>query len=166
MDDQLVLGIKGTLSVVELKVLRQRLQAGQEAKARRGELFKRLPVGYARDTVGHVVLHPDRRLCDAIHLVFAKFRHLWSVRQTFQWFRDHDVELPVNPIRGTRIIWKIPSQSLIRDMLSNPFYAGAYVWGRLSSPQRLADCIIDTVGDDILQTYVAGRCVHDALVRH
>ena len=44
LDDQLVLGIKGTLSVVELKVLRQRLQAGQESKARRGELFKRLAV--------------------------------------------------------------------------------------------------------------------------
>src|SRR5207302_5929209 len=40
LDDQLVLGIKGTLSVVELKVIRQRLLAGQEAKARRGELFK------------------------------------------------------------------------------------------------------------------------------
>jgi DNA invertase Pin-like site-specific DNA recombinase len=130
LDDQLVLGIKGTLSVVELKVLRQRLQAGQESKARRGELFKRLPVGYVRDGLGHVVLHPDQRLRDAIQLVFAKFRELWSVRQSFQWFRDHDVELPANPIRGTRIIWKIPSQSLIRDMLCNPFYAGAYVWGR------------------------------------
>jgi DNA invertase Pin-like site-specific DNA recombinase len=130
LDDQLVLGIKGTLSVVELKVLRQRLQAGQESKARRGELFKRLPVGYVQDALGKVVLHPDRRLCEAVHLVFAKFRACWSVRQTFQWFRDHDVELPANPIRGTRVIWKIPSQSQIRDMLCNPFYAGAYVWGR------------------------------------
>ena len=119
LDDQLVLGIKGTLSVVELKVLRQRLQAGQESKARRGELFKRLPVGYVHDGVGKVVLHPDQRLRDAIQLVFTKFRELWSVRQSFQWFRDHDVELPANPIRGTRIIWKIPSQSLIRDMLRN-----------------------------------------------
>lgn len=130
LDDQLVLGIKGTLSVVELKVLRQRLQAGQESKARRGELFKRLPVGYVPDGLGHVVMHPDQRLRDAVHLVFRTFRERWSVRQTFQWFRDHDVELPANPIRGTRIIWKIPSQSLIRDMLRNPFYAGAYVWGR------------------------------------
>ena len=55
LDDQLVLGIKGTLSVVELKVLRQRMQAGQESKARRGELFKRLPVGFARDLTGKVV---------------------------------------------------------------------------------------------------------------
>src|SRR6201997_215447 len=130
LDDQLVLGIKGTLSVVELKVLRQRLLAGQEAKARRGELFKRLPVGYARDPGGKIMFHPDRRVCEAIQLVFAKFRELWSVRQTFQWFRDHDLELPVNPIQGTRLIWKIPSQSLIRDILRNPFYAGAYVWGR------------------------------------
>jgi DNA invertase Pin-like site-specific DNA recombinase len=130
LDDQLVLGIKGTLSVVELKVIRQRLLAGQESKARRGELFKRLPVGYARDPLGKVVLHPDRRVCEAIQLVFAKFRELWSVRQTFQWFRDHDIELPANPIQGTQLVWKIPSQSLVRDILCNPFYAGAYVWGR------------------------------------
>ena len=52
------------------------------------------------------------------------------MRQTFQWFRDHDVELPANPIQGTRLVWKIPSQSLVRDLLCNPFYAGAYVWGR------------------------------------
>src|SRR2546427_2768549 len=99
LDDQLVLGIKGTLSVVELKVLRQRLQAGQESKARRGELFKRLPVGYARDDMGKVDFHTDRRVFEAIQLVFVKFRERWSVRQTFQWFRDHDVELPANPIQ-------------------------------------------------------------------
>jgi DNA invertase Pin-like site-specific DNA recombinase len=130
LDDQLVLGIKGTLSVVELKILRQRLQEGQEAKARRGELFKRLPAGYVRDDSGKIVFHPDRRIREAIDLVFAKFREMWSVRQTFQWFRDHDVELPANPIRGTRLVWKIPTQGLIRDLLRNPFYAGAYVWGR------------------------------------
>jgi DNA invertase Pin-like site-specific DNA recombinase len=130
LDDQLVLGIKGTLSVVELKVIRQRMLAGQESKARRGELFKRLPVGYARDPLGKIVFHPDQRVCQAIQLVFTKFRELWSVRQTFQWFRDHDVELPANPIQGTRLVWKIPTQSLVRDILCNPFYAGAYVWGR------------------------------------
>src|ERR1700757_1149247 len=107
LDDQLVLGIKGTLSVVELKVLRQRLQAGQESKARRGGLLKRLPVGYAVDAMRKVALHPDRRVCEAIQLVFAKFRERWSVRQTFQWFRDQDLELPVNPIQGTRLIWKV-----------------------------------------------------------
>jgi hypothetical protein len=96
--------------------------------ARRGELFKRLPVGFALDALGKVVFHPDQRVWEAIRLVFVKFRELWSVRQTFQWFRDHDVELPANPIQGTRLVWKIPSQSLVRDILCNPFYAGAYVY--------------------------------------
>jgi DNA invertase Pin-like site-specific DNA recombinase len=139
LDDQLVLGIKGTLSVVELKVIRQRMLAGQESKARRGELFKRLPVGYALDPLGKVGLHPDRRVREAIQLVFSKFRELWSVRQTFQWFRDHDIELPANPIQGPRLVWKIPSQSLVRDILSNPFYAGAYVWGRRPVTTLLVD---------------------------
>ena len=61
LDDQLILGVNGTLSVVELKVLRQRLQAGQESKACRGELFKRLPVGYARDPMGKVSFIPIKR---------------------------------------------------------------------------------------------------------
>jgi DNA invertase Pin-like site-specific DNA recombinase len=139
LDDQLVLGIKGTLSVVELKVLRQRMQAGQESKARRGELFKRLPVGYSRDLTGKIILHPDRRICEAIRLVFMKFRERWSIRQTFQWFRDHDIELPANPIRGTKLIWKVPTQSLVRDILINPFYAGAYVWGRRPVTTQLVD---------------------------
>ena len=139
LDDQLVLGIKGTLSVVELKVMRQRLLAGQESKARRGEMFKRLPVGYAKDAVGKVALYPDQRVCEAIRLVFAKFRELWSVRQTFHWFRDHDMELPANPIQGTKLVWKTPSQSLIRDILHNPFYAGAYVWARRPVTTLLVD---------------------------
>ena len=45
MDDQLVLGIKATVSIVELKVLKLRLLQGMEEKARRGELTRLLPVG-------------------------------------------------------------------------------------------------------------------------
>ena len=115
------------------------MQAGQESKARRGELFKRLPVGYHRDLMGKVVLHPDQRICEAIRLVFMKFRERWSIRQTFQWFRDHDIELPANPIRGTKLVWKVPTQSLVRDILINPFYAGAYVWGRRPVTTLLVD---------------------------
>ena len=85
------------------------------------------------------MIHPDQRICEAIRIVFIKFRELWSVRQTFQWFRDHDVELPANPISGTRLVWKIPSQSLVADILRNPFYAGAYVWGRRPTETSLIE---------------------------
>jgi DNA invertase Pin-like site-specific DNA recombinase len=77
---ELVLGIKGTLSVAGLKVIRQRLLAGQENKARRGELFKRLPVGNARDPLGTVVFHPDRRVTEAIGINYGG-RARWSIRE-------------------------------------------------------------------------------------
>ena len=140
LDDQLVLGIKGTLSVVELKMLKMRMLRGQEEKARRGELLKRIPPGYVRDGEGRVLKTPDQRVQEALELVFRKFRELWSIRQTFQWFRDHDVLLPVNPARGgRRLVWQVPTQAFVRDVLVNPFYAGAYVWGRRPTETVLVD---------------------------
>ena len=134
MDDQLVLGIKGTLSVVELKVLKLRLQAGMEEKARRGELARLLSPGYVRDATGAVVKDPDERVRDAMGLVFKKFRESWSIRQTFKWFHDEGVELPVNKsVEGRmQLVWQLPKQSFIRDVLRSSFFAGAYVFGRRS----------------------------------
>ncbi len=76
MDDQLVLGIKGTLSVVELGVLRMRMHRGREAKAARGRLKFRLPAGYVHDAEGHPVKDSDERVREAIALVFKRFRQL------------------------------------------------------------------------------------------
>jgi len=132
MDDQLVLGIKATLSIVELKVLKLRLLQGMEEKARRGELQRLLPVGYVRDGTGQVVKDPDQRVQEAIALVFRKFRELASGRQTFLWFRTHGVELPANKSWGgpPRVVWQLPTNAFLQNLLRNPAYAGAYVWGR------------------------------------
>jgi DNA invertase Pin-like site-specific DNA recombinase len=132
LDDQLVLGIKGTLSVVELKTLRMRLHQGMEEKARRGELIRLLPPGYVCDALGQVVKDPDQRVQQAIASVFRKFQELWSIRQTYLWFRQHGIELPVNQARGGKhqIVFKLPTHSFVSQVLRNPFYAGAYVYGR------------------------------------
>jgi DNA invertase Pin-like site-specific DNA recombinase len=132
MDDQLVLGIKATMSVVELKVLRMRLAQGKENKARRGELYPRLPPGYAWDATKKIVKDPNLRVQEAIALVFSKFRETWSIRQTFKWFRDNGVELPVSRARGGRldVVFQVPRLSFVQDVLHNPFYAGAYAWVR------------------------------------
>ena len=131
MDDQLVLGIKGTLSVVEIKVLEMRMQQGRLAKARRGELFSRIPPGYVLDGAGKVVFDPDERVREAVSLLFQRFRRLWSARQTSQWFREHDLRLPVNRCwgGGVELDWKIPKPTLVCFFLRNPFYAGAYFYG-------------------------------------
>ncbi len=132
LDDQLILGIKGTLSVVELKVLRMRLLEGAYNKAKRGELFRLLPPGYVFDGAEKPVKDPDLRVKETIELVFTKFRETWSVRQTLKWFRDNDVEVPTNKARGGKfkVVFQLPTLSLISEVLHNPFYAGAYVYGR------------------------------------
>jgi DNA invertase Pin-like site-specific DNA recombinase len=138
-DDQLVLGIKGTLSVVELNTLRLRMQAGMEEKARRGELVKLLPPGYVMENSGKVVKSPDKRIAEAITLVFRKFREIRSIRQTHLWFRNNRIELPVNKSTeaGMKLIWQLPTNAFIKDILQNPFYAGAYVWGRRQTQKVL-----------------------------
>ncbi|MCC6850227.1 MAG: recombinase family protein [Deltaproteobacteria bacterium] len=132
MDDQLVLGIKATISVVELKVLKLRLLQGKEHKARRGALYPRLPPGYVWAAPETVAKDPNVRVQEAIALLFAKFRETWSIRQTFKWFRDHDVPLPVTKVIGTKqaVVFQMPRPSFIASVLHNPFYAGAYAWGR------------------------------------
>src|SRR5437773_1538863 len=132
MDDQLVLGIKATLSVVELKVLQLRLLQGKENKARRGELYPRLPPGYVWDGTGKVAKDPNLRVQESIALIFTKFRETWSIRQTFKWFRDNDLLLPVTKVAGMTltVVFQMPRQSFIASVLHNPFYAGAYAWGR------------------------------------
>ena len=103
MDDQLILGIKGTMSVVELNILRMRLLAGMEEKARRGEFARTLPPGYIYDGGGKLVKDPDKRVREAMDMVFRKFREIRSIRQTFMWFRTEGLELPVNKSYGNGI---------------------------------------------------------------
>ncbi len=131
MDDQLILGIKGTMSVVELNMLKMRMQAGMEEKARRGELIRTLPVGYVRDNAGRVVKDPDKRIQESIELLFKKFRETRSIRQTFLWFRNEGIEFPVNKKGGNtvKIVWQLPKKSFFEYLLKNPFYAGVYFWG-------------------------------------
>jgi len=130
-DDQLILGIKGTISVAELNVLRIRLLQGKEAKAKRGELFTVVAPGFIRDG-NQIVKDPNRRVRDAIMLVFNKFQELGSIRQTYTWFMENKIELPVNkPVGGQiQLTWKLPAQTFIPSVLHNPLYAGAYVYGR------------------------------------
>lgn len=141
IDDQLVLGIKGTLSVVELKVLKLRLLQGMEAKARRGELIRILPPGYVTDGTGKMVKDPNVRVQEAMGLIFRTFRETWSIRQTFKWFHAQGIELPVNRKRAGRaeVVFQLPTHSFIGDVLRNPIYAGAYVYGRRPMELTLVD---------------------------
>lgn len=131
-DDQLILGVKGTLSVYELRILRKRLVEGMQVKAARGEYKRQLPPGYVWDQAGKIVKDPDQRVQEAINLVFSKFREIQSIRQTLLWFHSEKVELPVTKENAGRkqIVWQLPRHGTVARVLQNPFYAGVYVWGR------------------------------------
>jgi DNA invertase Pin-like site-specific DNA recombinase len=132
MDDQLILGIKGTISSVELKILHTRLIAGMEEKAKRGEFKRQIPPGYIWDTTEKVVKDPNKRIRDSIQLIFKKFKEIQSIRQTYLWFHGENIEVPVFKDKAGKkeIVWKLPEKSYLQAMLKNPFFAGVYVWGR------------------------------------
>ena len=126
---------KGTMSEMELSVLRQRSLEALKQKAHQGELFMTVAIGYVR--VGHdrIEKDPDRRIVEAITLVFAKFAEMQSVRQVHLWFRHERVPLPAicYGAEGRQIDWKPPVYNTILHLLTNPIYAGAYAFGRTAS---------------------------------
>ena len=130
-NDRLLLGMKGTVSEMELATLRQRSGEAIRQKARRGELYTIIPVGYRFLPDGSVRKDPDRRVQNAIELVFEKFREFGSARKTLLWFHRNNIELPRQlKLKGRPISFRIPPPSAIQAVLKNPFYAGAYAYGR------------------------------------
>jgi DNA invertase Pin-like site-specific DNA recombinase len=71
-NDRLLLGMKGTMSEMELSVFRQRSIEAMRQKARRGELFLTVAVGYVKADGDRIERDADRRIQEAIALVFRK----------------------------------------------------------------------------------------------
>lgn len=129
--DRLIMGIKGTISEMELTLLQNRFRAGMEAKAARGELRLQLPIGYEYDPSGQIVFAADKRIRVAVETVFEQFNSMTSIRQLRMWFRDTDTHFPVQKgARRDRPQWGVPPYRTLHNLLQNPAYAGAYVWGR------------------------------------
>ena len=135
-NDRLLLGMKGTMSELELSLFRQRSQEALKQKARRGALFLGVAAGYVRVARDRIEKDPDQRVQDAFRLVFAKFAELRSVRQVHVWLRDDGIALPVachSAVEGRSIVWRLPLYNTVHNILTNPIYAGAYAFGRTMS---------------------------------
>jgi DNA invertase Pin-like site-specific DNA recombinase len=132
-NDRLLLGLKGTMSEAELHILRARLHQGKLNKARRGELFTCVPVGYVRVPEGGIALDPDEQVRSVVSLVFAKFAELGSLTKTHAYFVANNIQIGMRVYKGPgkgRLVWQRPRRSSLYEMLHHPFYAGAYVFGR------------------------------------
>jgi DNA invertase Pin-like site-specific DNA recombinase len=134
-NDRLLLGMKGTMSEMELSLFRQRSLEALKQKARRGELLFTVAVGYVKTLDDRLEKDPDRRVQAAIALAFAKFAELQTVRQVHLWMRQQRLPLPAVEYgpEGRRVAWKLPVYNTLHHMLTNPIYAGAYAFGRTGS---------------------------------
>jgi len=133
-NDRLLLGLKGEMSQAELHILKARMRGGVLNKARRGELEMAPPVGLVYRPDGTVGLDPDQAVQAALRLAFETFARTRAAMQTVRWFRDEGIRFPrrlrVGPNKG-ELLWGQLDHARLLQILHNPRYAGAFVYGRV-----------------------------------
>ena len=140
-NDRLLLGLKGTMSEAELHVLKARLQGGIMNKARRGELQSPLPVGFVYNAENRPVLDPDKQVQESLRVFFETFRRTGSATATVKTFRRQGLLVPRRLKKGPRkgdLLWADLTHSRSLQILHNPRYAGAFVYGRTHVRRKAA----------------------------
>jgi DNA invertase Pin-like site-specific DNA recombinase len=132
---RLLLGLKGQLSELELHTIRARMTAGLLNKAQRGELALSLPIGLVRDAIGKVHKDPHREVQDRLNLIFTTFLRVRSASKVLQFLNTHELCLPRRDRFGD-VVWKKPTVAAILQILKNPAYAGAFVYGKTRSVRK------------------------------
>jgi DNA invertase Pin-like site-specific DNA recombinase len=148
-DDKLLLDIKGTMSEAELHWLGLRMTGALRSKARRGELRIPIPTGYAW-TEGRLSFDPDEAVQRAVRLVFERYAVETSVFALVRWANVTGFLIPTRRHfldGGSEVQWKQLAAHRVIEMLTNPIYAGVYVYGRRPQRKVLRDGQIRTVRD-------------------
>ena len=140
-NDRLLLGLKGTMSEVEIHVMRARLRGGLLNKARRGELHLHVPIGLTYDADGHITLDPDQQVRDSLALFFATFRRTGAASAVVRAFRRQQIRFPrrVASVSGDYVWGDLQISQALR-IVHNPRYAGAFVFGRTRRRVTPAGC--------------------------
>jgi DNA invertase Pin-like site-specific DNA recombinase len=138
-NDRLLLGMKGTISEMEVASFRERAHAALLQKAQRGTLVRRVAIGYVKGADERIEKDPDARVRSAIDLIFRKFAELGSARQVYFWLDRQEIQLPIarGPEDAREIIWQPARYHAVHSVLKNPIYAGAYTYGRSKTTTRL-----------------------------
>ena len=75
----------------------------------------------------------------AIHAVFDRFAEFGSARRVWLWFRSQGLRFPLHSNTLADLRWVAPTYTKIHQVLTNPFYAGVYVYGRTQQTCYLDD---------------------------
>ncbi|MHC4609950.1 MAG: recombinase family protein [Planctomycetota bacterium] len=143
-NDRLLLGLKGTMSEAELHILRARLQGGIHNKARRGELRMLLPVGLVYDDQGRVVRDLDKQVQQALRTFFQVYQRKGSALAVVKYFSNNGLNFPWR-VRGGinkgQLVWGPLGHARALQILRNPRYAGAFVFGRTRACKQPNGCV-------------------------
>lgn len=133
--------MKGSISEFELGILRARMLDAARSKARRGELRISVPLGYAWHREAGLGLDPDLRVQAAVRMIFARFRELGSARQVLLRLSADGLHFPrpSDGRCGTGFEWRPVRYRSVIGVLKNPFYAGAYAYGKSEKRTALVD---------------------------
>ena len=140
-NDRLLLGMKGQISEFELGVIRARMHDAKHGKALRGDLRISVPTGYIWHREIGLGLDPNLRVQEAVRVVFARFRQLGSARQVLLSLAAEEMHFP-RPSDGKSLVtfdWTVIRYRNVISILKNPFYAGAYAYGKSEKRTALVD---------------------------
>jgi len=135
-NDRLLLGLRGMMSEAELHLLRLRMDAGKKRQIEKRTYRQGLPTGLVRLDGGRVAKHADLRVRRAIELVFERFSRLGTISKVLKSLLEDGASLPRFRYGGPHhgeLLWLRPTTTSIHGFLSNPAYAGAFVYGRRRS---------------------------------
>ena len=110
------------------------MQGAKRAAAERGELRFPLPVGYVHDDDGQTIIDPDEEVQAAIADLFGAFEQTGSAYGVVGAFKGR--RFPKRAYGGAwagELRWGALTHPRALGVLSNPCYAGAYVFGRYRS---------------------------------
>ncbi|MCP3985057.1 MAG: recombinase family protein [bacterium] len=126
-DDKLLLDLKGTMSEAELRWLALRMQGARLQKARRGALRLTPATGYvwAGD---RFELDPDDSIRRAIEVVLERFATEPTAGAVVRWAHRTGFQIPTR--RGDTVRWGALGTTRLLNLLHNPAYTGAYVFGQ------------------------------------
>jgi excisionase family DNA binding protein len=140
-NDRLLLGMKGSISEFELGVIRARMLDARHGKALRGDLRISVPTGYIWHREMGLGFDPNLRVQEAVRVVFARFRQLGSARQVLLSLTAEQMHFP-RPSDGKTLVsfdWTPIRYRNVISILKNPFYAGAYAYGKSEKRTTLVD---------------------------
>lgn len=116
-EEKFIQEIQNSLANYYSNYLAQNVKRAYEHARRQGKYFGLAPIGYARvSSVGGSEIRIDEQQAKIIKKIFELYA---SGEYTIEMLKDYAIGIGLKSQRG-----RIPSVSLIKRILNNPFYVG------------------------------------------